>query len=365
MPNLRWDERAERRRQGLHRRGAALVPAHGGVHRAAAVRADRALQPARPAVERPRDVHRDAEDEAEVGHFITLCPRGDKRLFLWDEERQARVPVGGRAYWFDDRNYHGVAADPFFRYSIRVDGVFDAAIPGAAGAGPRVAPGWWSSTARGVLDAGGVRALGRAASTRARADWTPCFEGVQFTLGRAYYTHLEEDRDDEYFARRPRSDALVERALPGLQARVRAHPRRAGGRARRRRGPAGAVPACTSFRRATGSPRTAATSTSTPRACSRTSSAARAPALSAIVMLQPPARGGGLRVWDALYDGRRRGALARRARARAPSSSTRPATWCVIDSYRLHQIQPFAGARDRISVTAHLVFADGRWQAWF
>jgi hypothetical protein len=69
-------------------------------------------------------VHRDGEDESKVGHFITLCPRGDKRLFLWDEEHRARVPVRGRAYWFDDRNYHGVAADPYFRYSIRVDGVF-------------------------------------------------------------------------------------------------------------------------------------------------------------------------------------------------------------------------------------------------
>ena len=55
----------------------------------------------------------------------------------------------------------------------------------------------------------------------ARADWTPCFEGVQFTLGRAYYTHLEEDRAGEYFATARASDALVERALPDLQARVR------------------------------------------------------------------------------------------------------------------------------------------------
>jgi hypothetical protein len=69
-------------------------------------------------------VHRDGEDEAEVGHFITLCPRADKRLFLWDEDERRSVPIGGRAYWFDDRNYHGVASDPFFRYSIRVDGVF-------------------------------------------------------------------------------------------------------------------------------------------------------------------------------------------------------------------------------------------------
>jgi hypothetical protein len=71
-------------------------------------------------------VHRDgdAESETPAEHFITLCPRGDKRLFLWDESKRQRQLVRGRAYWFDDRNYHGVAPDPFFRYSIRVDGVF-------------------------------------------------------------------------------------------------------------------------------------------------------------------------------------------------------------------------------------------------
>ena len=71
-------------------------------------------------------VHRDgiAEDKPEVDHFITFCPRGDKRLFLWDETKQEKLHVRGRAYWFNDSDYHGVDADPFFRYSIRVDGVF-------------------------------------------------------------------------------------------------------------------------------------------------------------------------------------------------------------------------------------------------
>jgi hypothetical protein len=27
-------------------------------------------------------------------------------------------------YWFNDHGYHGVAPDPYFRYSLRVDGVF-------------------------------------------------------------------------------------------------------------------------------------------------------------------------------------------------------------------------------------------------
>ena len=45
-------------------------------------------------------------------------------LPAWDEETTTKTPVTGRVYWFNDFDYHGVDADPFFRYSIRVDGVF-------------------------------------------------------------------------------------------------------------------------------------------------------------------------------------------------------------------------------------------------
>jgi hypothetical protein len=71
-------------------------------------------------------VHRDGEPEEQEApdHFVTVCPAGDKRLYLWDEEEKVKVPVEGRAYWFNDFDYHGVDADPWFRYSIRIDGVF-------------------------------------------------------------------------------------------------------------------------------------------------------------------------------------------------------------------------------------------------
>ena len=74
-------------------------------------------------------VHRDCDPEAqaeaaEPANFVSLCPADNKRLFLWDEARQEKVFVRGRAYWFNDGDYHGVDPDPFFRYSIRVDGVF-------------------------------------------------------------------------------------------------------------------------------------------------------------------------------------------------------------------------------------------------
>lgn len=71
-------------------------------------------------------VHRDGDPETqkEPDHFITFCPTADKRLFLWDEDTKTQTHVAGRAYWFNDHDYHGVDADPFFRYSIRVDGLF-------------------------------------------------------------------------------------------------------------------------------------------------------------------------------------------------------------------------------------------------
>jgi hypothetical protein len=70
-------------------------------------------------------VHQDGDPEdPRAEHFITLCPRKDKRLFLWDEETQTKTFVISHAYWFNDHGYHGVEADPHFRYSVRVDGVF-------------------------------------------------------------------------------------------------------------------------------------------------------------------------------------------------------------------------------------------------
>lgn len=71
-------------------------------------------------------VHRDGDpDEQEApDQFITFAPGRNKRLFLWDDVEKREVDVGATIYWFNDFDYHGVRADPFFRYSVRVDGVF-------------------------------------------------------------------------------------------------------------------------------------------------------------------------------------------------------------------------------------------------
>src|SRR5512134_2069152 len=54
----------------------------------------------------------------------------------------------------------------------------------------------------------------------ARERWTAAFEGEQYSLGRAWYTHLEEDLSDDYFANAAESNELVEKTLPGMQRRM-------------------------------------------------------------------------------------------------------------------------------------------------
>ncbi|MFT3764164.1 MAG: aromatic ring-hydroxylating dioxygenase subunit alpha [Minicystis sp.] len=72
-------------------------------------------------------LHRDSEPgrELSVAQSISFQPRGDKRLYLVDPDGGSRTVVKAPIYWFNDMDYHGVLEDPFFRYSVRVDGVFD------------------------------------------------------------------------------------------------------------------------------------------------------------------------------------------------------------------------------------------------
>lgn len=74
-------------------------------------------------------IHRDANPAVKmtVDHFISFCPKGDKRFFLWDDAAKTKIFAPSRAYWFNDSDYHGVDPDPYFRYSLRVDGIFQSA----------------------------------------------------------------------------------------------------------------------------------------------------------------------------------------------------------------------------------------------
>ena len=74
-------------------------------------------------------LHRDSEPGVATGvaQSISFSPRGNKRLYLTDPEGGSQTIVRAPVHWFNDMDYHGVLADPFWRYSVRVDGVFDPA----------------------------------------------------------------------------------------------------------------------------------------------------------------------------------------------------------------------------------------------
>ncbi len=55
----------------------------------------------------------------------------------------------------------------------------------------------------------------------ARQFWHSDFDGAQFSLGRARYTHLEQCRGRLYFGRSQESDQLVESILPSMQSQMR------------------------------------------------------------------------------------------------------------------------------------------------
>ncbi|MBK8257502.1 MAG: hypothetical protein IPK82_33140 [Polyangiaceae bacterium] len=72
-------------------------------------------------------LHRDTEPgrALQVAQSISIEPRQTKRFYLCNAEDDEPLVVDARVYWFNDMDYHGVLPDPFFRYSIRIDGTFE------------------------------------------------------------------------------------------------------------------------------------------------------------------------------------------------------------------------------------------------
>jgi hypothetical protein len=201
----------------------------------------------------------------------------------------------------------------------------------------------------------------------ARCAWTSDFGGEQFSLGRAWYTHLEQGRTRDYFRCAAESDGQVERSAPGLQGALRALlAELLGAEVRPRRGWCGAgvhlFPAGETVSRGGGVVHFDLEGLTDAQREERT------PAVSLVAMLQAPEQGGGLRLWDLLYDGLADTELddAHLARTGSAIALYTAGEALLFDSYRLHQIQPFGGGRARISATLHAVRVDQRmWEAWF
>jgi hypothetical protein len=195
--------------------------------------------------------------------------------------------------------------------------------------------------------------------------WTTDFGGEQFSLGRAFYTHLETDRADLYFADARASDARVERHAPGLQATMRElFAQAVSGRATPRPdwcsagvhvfpldGPVASRGGVVHF---------------DTEGLAEPHITRRAKALSLVAMLQAPATGGGLRFWPLLFEENH--AVDDRIMTMDGDAIVTLAAGDVVlfDSYRLHQILPFGGPLARISATLHgAEILPGVWETWF
>jgi len=198
----------------------------------------------------------------------------------------------------------------------------------------------------------------------ARESWNDDFGGAQFSLGRAFYTHFETGQSNAYFKGAKESDAIVERALPGMQSWMRELcAAMTGGHVRQRQGWCGAgvhvFPARGEVAKKGGVKHFDV------EGLNERHMATMRPALSIVVMLQTPVRGGGLALWDARYHGEEHATRAD-ARTKHELLTYEVGDAMAMDSYRLHQIQPFTGTKDRISITLHAAEVDrGVWETWF
>ena len=314
--------------QGLHRRGPPRLPAHRRLHRAAAVRAPRSLQPARAAVERsrhhpPRRRRRGARSAtssrsaraATSGSSCGTKTNGRSRC------RSAGGPTGSTIATttvsppirsFATRSASTACSTPRFLAQLE--------------RGLHGRPLSWFHHRRGVLTRRGVRALGPTVSTRRAPTGRPASRASSSRSDAPTTPTSKRTGQTNTSPTARASDALVERALPGLQARMRAIladcRRRAGGaaaglvRSGRPHLPGGRVALRERRRhpfRHRGAARRRAGSAPAGPERHRHAAAARCGAAGCVSGTRS---GTETTTWR----------LARRTR-RAPSSTTRPATW--------------------------------------
>jgi hypothetical protein len=203
-----------------------------------------------------------------------------------------------------------------------------------------------------------------------KESWYPNYGGEQYSLGRVWSTHIDDGITDDYFRGAEESKGMIESHFPGLYDKIRTffslvqH----GEPVVLRTGWAGpgfvVFPAHGRCADIGGDIHydwegLSAEQFNDPAA----------EAYSFISMLQKPQVGGGLRLWDMFYDRVcKREELAPKASAPAVDSLTvdyQIGDLLVIDSFRLHQIQPFSGDIDRICLTFHAARYQDGWHIWF
>lgn len=74
----------------------------------------------------PVVIHRDHAQVKHKDHCINFFFNKGRPSFIYDERLQQRhyLNPNCRAYFFNNRDYHGVDAEPEMRYTLRIDGTF-------------------------------------------------------------------------------------------------------------------------------------------------------------------------------------------------------------------------------------------------
>lgn len=126
IPNLYWDEKSSAENKAFTRESKVFFPKTVAYVRSLPFKQIGRCNIMGVEANDHGTVHLDGDPAVKkhVDHFITFCPAGNKTLFLWCEDSHTELLVERRAYWFNDSDYHGVKAAPYFRYSVRVDGIF-------------------------------------------------------------------------------------------------------------------------------------------------------------------------------------------------------------------------------------------------
>jgi hypothetical protein len=71
-------------------------------------------------------MHRDSVMAEHKDHNINLFFTSGRPSYVWDEieNKKTYLDPSARSYFFNNRDYHGVDAEPMFRYTVRIDGTF-------------------------------------------------------------------------------------------------------------------------------------------------------------------------------------------------------------------------------------------------
>jgi hypothetical protein len=71
-----------------------------------------------------RDYYVDSHKDQNINLFFA---GGWRPSFIWDDIKNEKIYLesGATSYFFNNRDYHGVDPESAFRYTLRVDGVFE------------------------------------------------------------------------------------------------------------------------------------------------------------------------------------------------------------------------------------------------